>query len=209
MKPTPLMALDYFLGLPADQDTLAAIIQEFEPRRQAILRTYFSDRDPEVGRKKVEAEFAPPAATLEDRVAALETLTADLAQNIAALKLVELPPVVIGSTAPKSEPDYSTYDPDPADTDERKSYRLHVTHQATQQWIDAFGKSGFNGPVDEEQIGRRIVGVYYQGTLTKKGPVWEITGINRYSMDGVILRCVVDKEVCHVSQIEKVDLSKV
>jgi hypothetical protein len=208
------------------------IVSALKDERQSILRSYYQngeDIDKASSVYTPPTEDMPLDAVLdrltrlEQRLDALFELAASPAtapapraqEGLPALKLGDAPRVEFSNPSPAAEGELDTADePDePQVSDKRghrfatddirsNSYRIHVCKQAVAQWRQLFPDS-INLTVSDRDIIRRVIGIYYAGTVEGKGMVWTVKGVNRYSFDGVVLKCTQQGEAVYISSVEK------
>ncbi len=89
-------------------------------------------------------------------------------------------------------------------------YQPFVVPQAVTNWRELFGSgvgANPNDVADDQQIIKRIIGVYYNGTLEGKGMRWVIKGFYTHGFAGVLLQMVLQGNTMHIVKVEKVDLT--
>ena len=225
-----LIALDLFLGGSANElaeqyslsvEDIENAGSEFACKRAEMLRFYFQHEE---SRDSVVAEYGrtttPDDAPDDLRLTIIEGRLKEMENSVAVLTAAAktIPPAVAPSAAPAATrnpnglniPLSAAIDVKEDHGNARPNYRLHVTGKAADQWRKYFGTSTHGGPdADDEQIRKRIIGIYYGGHLEGSGAVWTVKGVNRYELEGVILKCVLQKDVMYISAIEKVPLTDI
>lgn len=182
-----------------DHALLAARISAMEAELQRVTQLMRDGRMDQVERKLEAVEAAVTSASVRPTEAAPVTRHAtpglDLQPN------GEVPNVQVAST--QSDQAFNPRDHD--------RVRVHVTGQAIAQWRQAFG-DGIHSETEtfatDEAIKKRIVGIYFNGQIEGRGMVWTVTGVNRYSMSGVQLKCFYQGGRMYVSGVEALSLSE-
>lgn len=81
----------------------------------------------------------------------------------------------------------------------REGYPVHVTPEACDQWVAAFGADPHSG----HGARQRIKGLYHAGTMTCEGGACTVSGIERSSTKGVRLTCTPHGDVIHIVQVTR------